>query len=158
MTKINTRARVKQWRLWLAQRMAPPGADVHDPDETACLGYELPLSNVFFSRIQSNGRGRQFLDVTDDLDDLAGYVVLEGGRWPGYYSVIDHDDTGRWMLTDAGERQLARMWGADRIPPWAHASLGECERHGDYDVFPGDRIGCPRCAIERPLWHPTGHA
>jgi len=146
--KVNTRVRIRQWRLWLAQQIAPAGADVHDPDETACPGLELLLSGIFFGQILTHG-DRLYLDVTDDVDDLATMTVLVAGQRPSYDNVIHKDVDGWWSLTDAGEQELGRMWTTDRMPPWSRISLGECDSHGDYDSFPGDLIGCAKCRLER---------
>jgi hypothetical protein len=121
-------------RLWAAQVIAPAGSDVHNPDESACPLAEPLLHDVFYHRIRTID-GRHLLDVTDDLDDLAVF-----------HGLVELRDGG-WVLTDAGERELARRWGPDRVPPWGGGPRS-CETHGNFDSEPGEHSGCSGCAYD----------
>lgn len=129
---------IRAWRYRLASLIAPAGADVHDPDETLCRGFEPYLNAVAWGEVHTDGT-KQTLDISSDLDELAGR-----------YGLIDYDEKGRPRLTDKGVREVAKMWGADRVPPWG-GGLCHCTTHGTFEQRPGDRPGCPRCTIDRVL-------
>jgi hypothetical protein len=104
--KITERWRVA--RLRLAQKIAPPGADVHDPDDTICPSLQGLLEAVFWNRLQDDAGERRWLDVTDWLDELAAAGL-----------VLEPDDQGQeYLLTRQGAQELARLWGPERVPPW----------------------------------------
>ena len=121
---------IRNIRLWLAQRIAPAGADVHDPDDTVCPSLQALLSAILYHQLTYADDEMWLLDVSADLYDLEARGLVEGFK-------------GDWCLTGDGEIALARLWGPDRVPPWG-GTLGICQVHGDYDVVPGDRIGCPK--------------
>ena len=133
------KARIREWRLWLARKIAPWGADIHDPDETACPVYLHALDGVFRGQVEERD-GKEWLDFTSELDEAYGR------------GLIVRDATTRlWKLTAAGQRSLARLWGVEFVPPWATKRLRSCATHGRYEQRPGDRKGCPGCALQRAV-------
>lgn len=146
--KIN-KAGIRRARLQLAGWIAPLGADVHDPDETACPWMQAILEETCWSGFNIDKHGRFWMNATDVVEEAHNWDLVE------YIGRDVH-------LTKAGERELARMWGPSRTPPWTtgHAA---CSDHGIYDVSPGERIGCPTCRYEKvgedlaqgplPRWH-----
>ncbi len=120
---------VRGGRLRLAQLIAPAGAGVHNPNETCCALIRRLLEAVFWRELETGN----YLDVIDELDDLAARDLVN----------FDGDDAP--YVTEAGERELARLWGAGRIPPWSD-SFHTCSVHGMYEAPPGAIAGCPECA------------
>ncbi len=137
VTLPKIKSAVRRARLRLAKTVAPAGADVHDPDDTVCPSLQDLLAAVFFQGLTYQADETWLLDVTDDLDYLKDRGLVEMFK-------------GDPCLTGDGEVALARLWGPGRVPPWG-GTLGTCEVHGDYDVHPGDWIGCPKP-------HPVGLA
>ena len=88
-------------RLRLAQLLAPPGADVHDPDETACPSELAVLESVEAYDLWPDPDNRVRLDVTD----TARYAEQVG--WIRLTS--DHEKNLVFQLTDAGEVALRRL-------------------------------------------------
>jgi hypothetical protein len=136
--EINNSA-IRGWRLRLAQFIAPPGADVHDPDDTCCPRDEGLLEEVFWDHLLIDAAGGMWMNVTADVHELE------------YAELVDHRGNGSRRLTAHGEQELARLWGPGRLPPWSHGTLDSCDDHGDFDVFPGDLVGCRKCATERAV-------
>ena len=120
---------VRGGRLWLAHLIAPAGADVHDPDETTCPWSKRLLEAVFWRELESGS----YLDVIDELADLATR------------NLINFDGDGAPYVTEAGDRELARLWGSGRVPPWSD-SFHTCSVHGMYEAPPGAIAGCPECS------------
>jgi hypothetical protein len=54
------------------------------------------------------------------------------------------DGKVEFRLTETGEKELARLWGPDRVPPGKGGYL-DCHEHGVYEAGPGDWWACPRC-------------
>ena len=136
MFEIN-RSPIRRLRLWLASLIAPRGADVHDPDETACPSGQDVLTAIYRNELITQGRN-VLLDVTSTVDEAYGAGL-----------VVQHNN-GTWTLTPAGGGQLARLWGTDRVPPGLNMQL-ECPDHGRYELSPGQRLGCTGCGVERAL-------
>jgi len=135
--KIN-REVVWRWRLRLAQLIAPPGADVHNPDDTCCPRDRDLLEAICFGWLRQGDRSTMWMDVTIALDEAcAGGLVNRGKDGPPW-------------LTSHGEQELARLWGPKLVPPGGGGYF-ECDDHGLYDLFPGDRWGCPGCETETAL-------
>lgn len=135
----NIQTAIRALRLRLARAVAPAGADLHDPDATSCPGYQALLEEVFAGRLVQGPGTAIYMNVKIDLEvaDLDGWVTE-----------INHED-GRqgWRLTPAGQRELGRLWGPHRLPPGTDGHR-HCRRHGDYEVQPGQHIGCLSCAAE----------
>ena len=141
--------RVRRLRLRLAHLIAPPGADVHDPDDTCCPSDRPLLGAVLWWRLRFTD-GQHWMDV-----DLSVHDALAA-------ELIEYNPDGYLRLTGYGENELARMWGDDRVPPWSGGYF-QCHDHGVYDLAPGERIGCPDCgrelaaqqaAQQAPRWWP----
>ncbi len=128
---------IRRLRLWLAQLVAPAGSDVHDPDDTLCPGNQELLEAALYGDLRRGPDGGVLLDVTTAVDDLVDFEMLT--NTPDGY-----------RLTELGERELARLWGPGRIPPWSGGYF-QCHDHGIYDAAPGDRAGCPSCPPARVL-------
>jgi hypothetical protein len=88
-------------RLRIAQAIAPMGADVHDPDDTACPDERAFLEAAEAYDLYPDADGRARLDVTDTAKyaEEAGWVAL----------TTDYDGNAVYQLTGAGESQLARL-------------------------------------------------
>jgi len=128
--------RVRAWRLRLAQLVAPAGADVHDPDQSACPHDEALLEAAQFGQLRRDPDGRFMIDMSDLARDLVD------GAW--FQAAAD----GRYELTRAGQEQLARLWGPHLIPPWGGGHY-MCYEHGIYEAAPGESGDCPRCPVGR---------
>jgi hypothetical protein len=130
------KSKINKLRLWLAQRVAPAGADVHDPDDTCCPRDRGVLEAVMYGWVRKEANDTTWMDATDLVDDaIAADLVVER-----------HGD---FTLTPHGERELARLWGPGRVAPSA-GSYGECHAHEMlYEQFPGDVVGCPHCRSEQ---------
>lgn len=87
-------------RLWLAQFIAPPGADIHDPDETACPAERAVLEAAEQFTLYSDDAGRVGLDVTDTVR-----FAVESG-WLRLNT--DPDGNRAYQLTELGESVLDR--------------------------------------------------
>lgn len=87
-------------RLRLAQFVAPPGADVHDPDATACPSDRVVLEGVAAYELCPDSYGRALLDVTETAQyaEEAGWIQR----------TTDHDGIVLFQLTVAGEAELRR--------------------------------------------------
>lgn len=128
------KAWIRAWLLRLAQLVAPAGTDVHDPDDTACP-HDLPiLEAAQFGELRRDAGDRFMVNLTDLVQDMLS------GDW------FEPTQYGDYALTVAGQRQLARLWGQDRVPPWGGA-FHRCQDHGDFEQGPGDRLGCPICGV-----------
>lgn len=140
---------IRRARLWLAGRIAPRYTDVHDPDETACPWMQAVLEETFWNSYRIDDQGRFWMNVTDAVQEAHDRDLVEyaaGGPW----------------LTKAGERDLARRWGPDRVPPWSFGYYN-CNPHGQFEREPGERADCPHCVAEKyaawealkslPVWH-----
>lgn len=142
--------RIRRARLWLAGRIAPAGADVHDPDETACPWMQAILEEACWSGLRFDERDQFWMNVTD--------VVQEAHGW----DLVEYIAGGDVRLTDAGEQDLAHRWGPNRTPPWSGGYVG-CAKHGVYETSPGEDAQCPECRYEKacenlalgplPRWH-----
>lgn len=137
------REQIRAFRLRLAQAVAPAGADVHDPDETACPHAQEILEAAQFGRLHPDPTDptRWLIDLTGGVHDLASarWIVLRGGE-QGFQGEI----------TREGQEQLARLWGPERQPPWAKGAA-LCAEHGAYEVKPGALLGCVSCAVGRAI-------
>ncbi len=122
---------ITRLRLWLAQLVAPAGAEVHDPDDTLCSGSQELLEAALYGDFRRGPDGGVLFDVTVAVDDLVDFGALV------------NTDTG-YELTESGKRELARLWGPGRIPPWSGGHY-RCDDHGIYEAAPGDFVGCPNC-------------
>ncbi len=131
--QINTGA-IRAFRLWLAARIAPAGADIHMPAETVCPGDVMLLSEVAWNQVFRLAGGQLVINVGTGLADLEQRGLLH------------RDEIGRPVLTDAGALTVAGMWGDDRVPPWG-AGTFHCPEHGTYQLRPGDLRECPQHAI-----------
>lgn len=136
---------IQRWRLRLAQFVAPHGADVHDPDDTCCPKDQDILNAAFWGDLRLGLNGTVLMDVTEEVDDLISQDLVEpvAGGW--------------WRLTDAGEQELARLWGPGRLPPWSVSWHG-CGAHGLYEAHPGEFGGCRECRHEQALQHADSRA
>lgn len=137
MFEIN-KEMINRWRLRLAARIAPAGTHVHDAEEISCFAVGPILNAVFWGNLATDVEGRQRMDVTTDLDSLYGAGLIE------------HPRTGLMALTDKGEKELARIWGPGVARPRGGGTF-ECSQHGEYEVRPGHRFGCPGCIIEKAV-------
>lgn len=138
---------IRRARLWLARLIAPSDAHLHVPYETCPCAQNL-MDEILMSRLQPNhpradrfGTGeftRYWMDVTADVDELVGLGLVEG---------LDHGDV---KLTEHGERELAKLWGPGRVPPWG-GGYYSCHDHGQYEAGPGDRLDCPSCLMQEAV-------
>lgn len=129
------RSKINTLRMWLAQLVAPPGADVHD-DTFSPRDRDI-LEAVCLRKLRrGENDDTTWMDVTELLHDAFRADLVE--RWPD----------GEWKLTGRGERELAALWGPGRVPPWSTGGLGSCAEHGLYQAGPGDLSDCPGCAVE----------
>lgn len=74
-----------------------------------------------------------------DLTAVAGVAI-----YAGWVRGVGSDDGDFYMLTEAGQKQLAGLWGPDRVEPWS-GGYYDCHEHGVYDAGPGDWAECPDC-------------
>ncbi len=123
---------VRRLRLRLAALLAPAGVEVRDTETTVCACRQDLLEAVFYTQLVTDQRGWLLAPVDDALDELnlAGLINFKDGR-P--------------FLSDQGERELDRLWGPDKVPPWYTTGILSCDDHGYYDAHPGDQIRCPWC-------------
>lgn len=91
-------SRTWRWRLRLAQYVAPLGADVHNPDESACPNDRAVLEAAEAWDLSPDVDGRVRLDITDVVEDMAaaGWISLTS----------DHDDNPIYQIQSAGKRAL----------------------------------------------------
>lgn len=132
------RARWLRLRLRLAQAIAPAGADVHDPDETACP-QDLPvLAAVEAYELYPDPDDRVRLDVTGTVRDA---------EWAGWISLVrDHDDCPVYALTGAGAATLARLRPASRVQGTEDAETRQPRPPQEHDHSVRlDGSGCPAC-------------
>lgn len=134
--------RIRRWRLRLARFAAPAGVDIHDPDTTPCPIDQDILEAACFGRLEADHNGNIRMDVARYVIDAVHAGLLGRHAEDGVYW---------WELTPAGEKELARLWGDRRVPPWSRIRHGQCASHGEYDRHPGDLKGCPSCATERAI-------
>lgn len=69
------------------------------------------------------------------IGDLAADGMIETLTSPGHVE---------YRLTKVGEKELASLWGPDRVPPGKGGYL-DCPDHNVYEAGPGDWWACPRC-------------
>jgi hypothetical protein len=143
------KSRIRRWRLTLAQAVAPVGVDVHDPDDTFCPTAQDILEAAFFSRLHADADGVVRMDVGPFVDEAVGAGLV----------VRKVEDGCTWYeLTGAGEQELAKLWGPNRVPPWS-GGYYSCAEHGVYDVHPGELSDqCPSCAFARAFRGAAGRA
>jgi hypothetical protein len=125
----------RRLRLRLATWIAPAGVDVRDTTTTVCACRLDLLEAVFFGQIQV-GPYSMLVSAEDAILELHDAGLID------FYE-------DRPLLTDQGERQLDRLWGRDKVPPWYTIGIASCHDHGDFDAHPGDPIDCPRCPVSK---------
>ncbi len=89
-------------RLRLARAIAPMGADVHNPDETAC-----PSDRAVLEAAEDWALSLDGARVEADVTDAARYCEEVG--W--IEKVTDPEGNEMYRLTDAGAVALARVRG-----------------------------------------------
>lgn len=93
--------RIWRWRLRLAQYVAPNGADVHNPDDTACPWDRPILEAAEAYDLYRDDDGKVRLDVTEHVDDAEAAGWME--------RAVDPQGNAACRLTGFGERSLARL-------------------------------------------------
>ncbi len=88
-------------RLRLARFIAPAGADVHDPDTTACPAERAVLEAAEQFDLYRDVAGRVHLDVSDTVKFVEERGWVEG--------VVDPFDNLVFRLTMPGEAELHRL-------------------------------------------------
>lgn len=127
-------------RIRLARWIAPRWVDIHNPDTDPWFEMQPILEAAHAWELYDDADGKTRIDVTDLVDDAmnAGLIKVTS----------DCDDNLVYEPTDAGRRELSRIWGPGRVPPWS-AGAFHCERHSYYRLSDGDLLGCPDCSDER---------
>jgi hypothetical protein len=93
-------ATIKALRLRLAQAVAPLGADVHDPDDSACPGERTVLEAAeAYDLFPEDSR------ILADVTDTARYAEDVG--W--VEKTTDYDGNELYQLTEAGAAALGRL-------------------------------------------------
>lgn len=143
------RFNINKIRMWLAQRVAPVGAEVLGADEARYRRYVDLMESVFYGYGWVRREGHKtWMDVTYLLDDAVGEDLVD--KFSG-----GHTD---WKLTDHGTAVLGELWGPGRVPPWSAGFVGDCDDHGEYDQHPGDLCGCPGCRTEKAITNLSSEA
>jgi hypothetical protein len=131
--------RIRDVRLWLAERLAPAGVDLHEHDTSECLSRIAVLEAACFGDLRPHDH-HVWAPVDIAVADAVEAGLLE--------RTTVHGQQELW-LTKVGESELAAHWGPGRVPPGKGGLYG-CWEHGEYIAAPGDPDNCPRCPRPAP--------
>jgi hypothetical protein len=96
----------RKLRLRIARLAAPAGADVHDPDATACASELVVLDAAEAWDLHLDPGGRVVADVTKVAEDAVAAGWIE--------QTTDYKGSPLYQLTAAGSAQQARLRRAPR--------------------------------------------